>query len=200
MKFVIRLFLLFSILAACKPTTPEILVKIPSFREYYPILLKEAQEWRTDAYLHDARIFLFPRSSDSYHISAGFYSPSADSESLAVDLLQDGTITSEIFIHEYPVYHHEPITENDWKIDGQEAMGYMINEAGLQFLDPDKNYCSFTILQRVLPTQDQPVIWSLTLWDCADAVQHLYLDANSGEILNSSAVNIQPTRFPTPTP
>ncbi len=187
-------------MVGCTPTTSNITVKIPSFREYYPIMLKEAQKWQPDAYLDDARIFLFPSFPDSNLIAAGFYSPSEDFESISIDLHQDGTITSEVFSQEYPIYHHRPITENDWKIDSQEAMEYMLDEAGQRTVNPDKNACSFIILERVLPAQNQPVIWFLSLWDCHDAVQHLYLDANSGEILDSSVINVKPTRVPTPLP
>jgi hypothetical protein len=154
---------------------------------------------KQNAYLDEARIFLFPEFSPSV-ISASFHSPSEEFESLGVYLHVDETITSEIFIHEYPVSHHKPITENDWKIDSKEAVEYMLEKSGRRFLNPDQNACSFTILQRVLPVPNQPVIWSLTLWDCSDAAQRFYLDANSGDMLDSSEVNIEPTRFPTLTP
>ncbi len=188
------------ILIGCTPVTHDTPVKIPSFRQYYPILLEEAQKWQPDAYLDDARIFLFPKSYDFSMISASFQSPSKDLESLSVDLYQDGAITSKVFTQEYPIYQHEPITEVDWKVDSQEALEYMLNQAGRKSADPDKDACGFIILERVLAVQDQPVIWSLTLWDCADVVQHLYLDANSGEILDSAEVNIKPTRIPTSHP
>jgi hypothetical protein len=188
------------IMAGCKPATSNMPANIASFREHYPSLLREAQSWRADAYLDDARIFLFPESPDANAISAVFYSPVNDLESLAVDLHIDGIITSKVFTQEYLIYQHEPITEEDWKIDSQEALDYMRSEAGWRFLDPDNNRCSFIMLKRILPAQGQPVIWSLTLWDCENRVQHSYLDANSGRILEASAINIKPTRFPTPIP
>jgi hypothetical protein len=184
----------------CTPTRPEIAIEIPSFREHYPILLRKAQEWQKDAYLDDARIFLFPRSSDSGVISASFQSPSKDLEMLGVDLYQDGTITSKVFTQEYPIYQHKPITENDWKIDSQEAVEYMLEKSGQQSLSPDRNACSFIILERVLPASEQPVIWSLSLWDCWDNAQRFYIDASTAKILDSSEVNIKPTRFPTSLP
>jgi hypothetical protein len=194
-------FIILIVLAivGCTPAS-NTTVKIPSFREHYPILLEEAQKWKPDAYLDEARIFLFPKFSDSYLISAVFFSPSEDLESLAVDLYQNGAITSEAFIQEYPVYQHKPITETDWKIDSQDAMEYMLDKSGVRFPNPDNNDCSFIILKRVLPVQDQLVIWSLSLWDCSDAVQHIYLNANSGEMLDSSVIDVKPTRFPTRTP
>jgi hypothetical protein len=195
--FIVSLIL---ISIGCTPAESDVSVKIPSFRKYYPILLKEAQKWQSNAYLDEARIFLFPKFSDSYLISAIFFSPSKDLESLAVDIYQNGTVTSESFIQEFPVYQHQPITETDWKIDSQEAMEIMLTKAGLRFLNPEKNDCSFIILKRVLPIQEQPVIWSLSLWDCSGAAQYLYMDANSGEILDSSVINVKPTRFPTRTP
>jgi hypothetical protein len=76
----------------------------------------------------------------------------------------------------------------------------MLDETGQRSIDPAKNACSFIVLERVLSAQNQPLIWFLSLWDCSDAGQRLYLDANSGEILDSSVINVKPTRFPTPTP
>jgi hypothetical protein len=195
--------LIFSIIimvVACTPTASDVSIELPSFHKYYPILLEEAQKWQADAYLDEARIFMFPKFPDSNLISASFYSPSENLESLGVYLHQDETITSEAFSHGYPIYHHEPITENDWRIDSQEAMESMLVEAGQKFVNSTNSACSFMLLKRVLPAQNQPVIWSLTLWDCSDSVQHFYLDATSGELLDSSLINIQPTRFPTPTP
>jgi hypothetical protein len=188
------------IVIGCTSSKPDIAIEIPSFRDYYPVLLKEAQEWRPDAYLDDARIFLFPKSSDSSVISASFQSPSKDLEMLGVDLYQDGTIASKVFTQQYPIYQHKPITEKDWKIDSQEAVEYLLEKSGRRSLSPDRNACSFIILERVLSSSEQPVIWSLSLWDCWDNAQHFYLDANSAKILDSSEVNIKPTRFPTPTP
>jgi hypothetical protein len=184
----------------CTPEKSKISIKIPSFRQYYPVLLKEAEKWRPDAYLDEARIFLFPKFSDSSVISASFRSPSKDFESLGVYLHADETITSEIFVSAYPINHHEPITENVWKIDSQEALEYMLKTSGRRSVNPDRDACSFLMLERVLPLQDQPAVWSLTLWDCHDAVQHLYSNASSGEMLDSSEVNIKPTRLPTLTP
>ena len=121
-SFIISIIL---VMVGCSPAESRISVQIPSFREHYPTLLKEAQNWQPDAYLDEARIFLFPEFSDFYFISAVFFSPSEDLESLAVDLYQNGAVTSEAFMQEYPVYQHKPIIETDWKIDSQEAMEYM---------------------------------------------------------------------------
>jgi hypothetical protein len=184
----------------CAQATQEISIRIPSVREYYPMLYKEAQKWRPDAYLDEARVFLFPHFSNSNVISASFYSPSEDLESLGIDFHKDGTITSEVFINEYPVYHHIPIAEDDWKIDSQEAMEIMLDEDGRQFINSGRSDCSYIILKRILPAQNQTVIWSLALWDCSNSMQLLYLDANSGELLDSSVIDIKPTRFPTSTP
>lgn len=76
----------------------------------------------------------------------------------------------------------------------------MLDAEGVQLFKPDRYDCSNIILARLLPAQNQPVIWSLSLWDCSDSMKHLYLDANSGELLDSSVINIQPTRFPTHVP
>jgi len=200
-KFSINLvFFVLFITLGCTPKASKIDVKIPPFHEYYPILLNEAQKWQTDAYLDDVRIFLFPFSSSDWFIYTNFYSLSKDFESLGVELRQDGNITSEVFIYEYPINHHEPITESDLKIDGQQAFEYMIEKSNRRSLIPDKNHCSNMQLERILSVPEQPVIWSLTLWDCSVSAQYFYLDANSGEILDRSEVNIKPTRFPTPSP
>lgn len=197
-SFIISIILVVAV--GCTPTKPDVSIKIPSLREYYPMLLKEAQKWRSDAYLDEARIFLFPHFSDSYIISSGFYSPSEDLESLGVDFYQDGTIVSEVFIHGYPISHHNPITLDDWVIDSQKALEYILEADNNQIFNSDGNDCSYIILERLLPAQSQPIIWSLALWDCSNSARYLYLDANSGKLLDSSIINIQPTRFPTHAP
>lgn len=196
------IFLIVIIVVGCTSTTPEVAttVTIPSFRESYPMLVEEAQKWKPDAYLDSARIFLFPATFDAVVITASFYSPSENLESLGVDLYQDKKIITEVFTHGYPILHHKPITENDWKIDSQEALENFLSADSHQPSNLQNYNCSNMILERVLPAIDQRVIWSLTIWDCSETAQHSYLDANSGEKIDSSVINVKPTRFPTPMP
>jgi hypothetical protein len=187
-------------MVGCAPATASPSLRIPSFREQYPLLLQEAQKWQVDAYLDEAEIHLTPSAPDFESISAGFNSPSRDLESIAVRLYADGKITSKRYIHEYPIHHHRPITLDDWHIDSQAALETMLMEAGPQSLNPEEIRCSSIRLERALAALDQPVMWVFAFWECSDWTQYFYLDANSGNLLDSSAVNVEPTRFPTPPP
>jgi hypothetical protein len=188
------------ITTGCAPGKAETGPKVPSFRDYYPVLLKEAQKWQPDAYLDEAEIFLAPRFSDSTSISAGFYSPSANSESFGVEIQQDGNLSSRTFDHSSPILNHKPITLNDWKIDSQAALDALLKEIGSKSLNAEGNHCSSISLRRILPSPDQRIIWSLRLWNCSSPAEYFYLDANSGILLDISVINIQPTRFPTGKP
>lgn len=182
------------------PTVPSLSIAIASLQEYYPALLEEAQRWRADAYLESARIFLDPEHTDMV-ISAVFFSPSEDFESLGVRLYKDGTITSETSLRQFPISHRAPITEADWKIDSLKALELMVlDEESLRFVNSGRGRCSDLWLRRIVYLDNQPIIWSLLLWDCGDFHKLFYLDANSGELIESSIINVTPTRIPTQTP
>lgn len=192
--FAIQIALL---LAGCIQSTPDVPIMVVSLREYYPILLENAQKWRPDAYLSDADISLYP--SSKFLISASFLSPSENFESIGIFFLRDGTSKTEIYTQELPVLQHKPIAIEDWAIDSNEALDTMLDEDGRRFMGSGSAVCSWVRLERFLPLEAQPVIWTLNLSNCANAPRYIYLDARTGEALNLSRT-IYPTRFPTPTP
>lgn len=182
--------------ATSMPISSNISINVASFQENYPMLLGEAQKWRADAYLESARVFLYPEFSDIV-INAGFFSASEGFESLGVDILKDGTIITKIYSHQYPISHQASITGNDWKIDSPEALEIMLDEEGRRYINSGKGGCSDLWLRRIAYLKNQPVIWSLAQSDCTDFTKYFYLDANSGELIDSSIINTQPTRIPT---
>lgn len=210
MKIIKRVFQCVTILclltmAGCAQTTstsatPSLSITVASLQEYYPSLLEEAQRWRADAYLESVRIFLYPEHTNTI-ISAGFFSPSEDFESFGVDVAKNGNIISESYAHQYPILHRAPITEADWRIDSSAALELMVaDEESLRFVNSGQGRCSNLWLRRIVYLENQPIIWSLSLWDCADFQKLLYLDANSGSLIDSAIINVQPTRRPSPIP
>jgi hypothetical protein len=186
-------------MVGCTPSVSDIPISIyiPSFKENYPMLLDEAKKWESDAYLSDAVVNF--HTDMRYAVSASFYSPSQDFESITIHLMWDGTKTSEVFSYEHPINHHKPITLNDWSIDSQEILEYIPNSDIRHKINSNNDICSFLKLERFLPQAKQPVVWMLKLWNCSSPSQTMYLDANTGYILDLTRI-IPPTRFPTKTP
>jgi hypothetical protein len=170
-------------------TTPSpSTVSVVSLKENLGALEKEARAWQSDAYLAwvNLRIRLdYPENTPI--VTAEFYSPSVEFESLGINLATDGSITSESVEYEVSIFHRDPITLNDWEVDSQEALDIMLDDEGLDFLRSTDTQCSILMLERRLDLPDQPVVWRLTLMDCLGPyVRHIMLDPISGEILEDS--------------
>ncbi len=194
LSFSMLLFTLTSCTSSLEET--PITFTIPSLKENYSIMLDEARKWQSDVYLNEATIHLYPDTT--FAISTSFYSPSTNFESIGIYLLWDGTVETQLFQHSYPIYHHEPITPDDWEIDSQEVLAYVSDE-NRKFINSGKFICSFIRLERFLPEENHPVVWFLNLWDCSNSSVPVYLDPSTGATINLSR-DIIPTRFPTKTP
>lgn len=195
-KKVFLLLLLSAILVSCSSRQDYVplTLLVPSLDENYSLLLEEAHKWKTDAYLNEATIRLFPETT--YAIRAIFYSSSQDKETLGVYILWDGTITSEILSHQHSIYQHSPIQLNDWKIDSQNILEFVSNPSLRHTLESHSAVCSSLKLYRSSILENQSLVWSLYISDCVKPPEILYLDPNTGEILDSLK-NIKPIRIPT---
>ena len=190
---ILTLFILVSMfITACNDsdatTSSPNSVPIISLSENLDILEKEAKSWQSDAYLAWVNIYIrieYPENAQV--LTAQFYSPSSESESLAVKMSLEGVITQEPVDHSIPVYQQDPITLDDWNIDTQEALDMMLDQDGLRFLkSQDEEQCSFLRLERLRYKPEQPVVWRLTLMEClGDYVRHILLDPITGEFLEN---------------
>jgi len=176
-------------------------VRVESLRDNLPALREAAQAWRPDAYLADASVPLLDEGGGALLLDGGFQSPSEQSESLLVRLLEDGTMQAEVVPHTVPVIQVEPITDDDWRVDSTEALERGLDEEGRRYLEEHSTWdCSFLALERSGREPGSPVVWRLLLTDCLDpwSAQEAILDAMSGEVI-SREVHTPSTRMPVPT-
>lgn len=196
---IVHAAIIIALLASCNSAPPPATVEtvnVLSLKEYYPKLLAEAQKWRSDAYLDYASISLYQKSS--VVISSNFFSLTEDHQSIGVDLLRDGTLSSQYFTYK-SIYPHRVIEDEDWKIDSQEALNRMLDQDGINLLKSGNAVCSYINLTRLVSRDKQPLVWILMLSDCDGAnSRKFYLDPITG--LRLDLPKIIPTRFPTPTP
>jgi len=177
------LFIVVTLLIACSQsnfvsTTPSVsTTNIISLKDHLPTLYEEAKRWHPDAYLRNVDIPIQRKQSNLWLISANFQSPSDDHESLAVNLWQDGKLTTEPFKHEASVYQTQPIKNEDWPIDSQDALNLLLDDDGINFLQTHAIHCSALNLERDLAQTSEPVIWILTLSSCGRGdTTHIFLD------------------------
>ena len=77
-------------------------IDVVSLREHYPRMVEVAQEWNSNAYLSYSYVNLYDDVEGNL-ISAEFRSPSEQSISLAVDIKQNGDISTKSVEWEIPV-------------------------------------------------------------------------------------------------
>lgn len=162
-------------------------VEVESLKQHLPAIVEAAKSWRSDAYLESASVRLIDESYTSYLIWADFASPSEESESVAVKLLTDGSIDVETFDQVIPGARIEPITDDDWELDSQEAVSIALDDDGRRFLEEQAGeQCSLAILERMNSAAGAPVVWRLVLSECANPLsgQSTIIDATTGKLMS----------------
>lgn len=157
-------------------------LKIPSLKENYSVLINKGKEWDEDAYLV---LVSMPFGANDMQIFAFFDSPTKQYESLMLVMSSDKSFKIKTFEKKASTQDEKPILESDWKIDSVDALEKFVssNEDAIQFLLSHPNHCSDLQLERFSPTQDQPVVWSLSLFDCHSETKYFYMDPKTGEML-----------------
>lgn len=182
--------------AACNRST-DLPVTVESVEERLPELAEAGTAWRPDAYLARASVRLIDDGYASYLIWADFNSPTEEFESIAVKLLPDGSVSVEPFVQAVPVVQVDPITDDEWQVDSQEALAIALDDQGLGFLEgPSGKECSSLVLERQGFEPSLPVVWRLILSDCEEPLigQTTVLDAMTGEVISRES------NFPTAVP
>jgi hypothetical protein len=123
---------------------------------------------------------------ERWRISAGYQSPNRMEESLLLFLRPDGTVEADNIAHPVGVIQQDPIREDDWMIDSPEAVDRMVWPGqGSQVPRTQLQSCSNLRLERFNLLPGDPVVWSLSLWDCSSLdVEYRYMDPITGEMLD----------------
>jgi hypothetical protein len=175
-----------SLAAACNRST-DLPATVESVQERLPALAEAGTAWRPDAYLARVSVRLTDDGYASHLIWASFNSPTEEFESIAAKVLPDGTISVEPFVQTVPVVQVDPITEDLWQLDSQEALAIALDDEGLRFLEgPSGTECSSLVLERQGFEPNLPVVWRLILSDCEEPLigQTTVIDAMTGEVIS----------------
>lgn len=182
----IAVLLGFSLVASCNRST-DLPVSAESLEGRLPALTEAAKAWRPDAYLARASVRLIHDGFASYLIWADFNSPTEEFESIAAKLLPDGTVAVEPFVQTVPVVQVNPITEDLWQLDSQEALEIALDDEGMRFLEGfSGTECSSLVLERLGFMPGAPVVWRLILSECEAPLigQTTVIDAVTGEVIS----------------
>jgi hypothetical protein len=184
-KVLLLITIIFIILTSCSPDTsinkisPDN-IEIPSLKEYYEILVAEARKWSPDAYLREVDI---PIGKKDWAMSADFYSPTNDKQSLTVIVSIESNLSSRIFGYTVNVPQSKPVLFSDWKIDSQDALEILMHEHTDYFASVS-NPCGSIKLSRMSYLPDNPLLWVLSYYECGSPTSnYLYLDATSGVVI-----------------
>ena len=153
---------------------------IPKLKEYYDPLMKDAQKWSPDAYLYFVDIPFGERIP--WLLSASFYSPTKNDESLQVILdLQSKLVSRRFSLPD--VLQKEPILLSQWEIDSQDALSILISYDTVS-MDVITNLCGSLVLRRESTLPNRPLVWVLYYHECGWLfTEHLYLDPISGQVI-----------------
>ena len=111
--------------------------------------------------------------------------------------LPDGPVSVESFVQAVPVVQIDPITDDDWRLDSQEALAIALDDQGLGLLEgPSGKECSSVVLERQGFEPNLPVVWRLILSDCEEPLigQTTVIDTMTGEVISRES------NFPTAVP
>jgi hypothetical protein len=147
-----------------------------------------ATEWRSDAYLVSASLYI---SDESHAKIWALYRSSRSSQSLYIRLLPDGTVkTSELPTRSSSSFE-QAIEDTDWSIDSQDALKVFGAVDGvsscLMSISSRSDRNSRLELERRDVAGKSSVVWSLLLYDClaAEDTRSLRLNASTGELLET---------------
>lgn len=155
--------------------------EIPELKEYYEPLMNEGLKWAPDASMYLIEI---PIGWKSWMLSANFYSPTKNDESLEVLLGLDGKFVSRRFRQERGVLQQDPILSTQWKIGSQEALNILLEENN-KTIQTINEICGSLILGRGSTLPEHPLLWILYYNDCGSPLDtnHSYLDPIKGLII-----------------
>lgn len=193
---VIVLLLLFT-MANCGQTHQQVRLRTLSAREFYPLALEKAQQWKPDAYLDRIRVDVLSEETFTRRLemSFGFESPNDDHHGLLIFFSEDSDEPEvEIVYQEIPISVHNPISSEDWPVDSLKALAIAQGNGGDEFLakhDP-KTALMTLYLERLPKVPGARLLWRASFWDLvASEKVWVMLDPQTGEVVE---VEWQPSR------
>jgi len=147
-----------------------------------------AKQWQEDADLHDATIWI--GDNLRWIVSSTFCSASLSNRYLSIDTNADGSLTSESYTANSPICHTEPIIDDDWLLDSQDAIDIFAQNPEIRIClmanqENEGIFFDYTrlTLRRLSLMPNEPVVWVLSLpSSCTDDKVH-FMDARTGEII-----------------
>lgn len=177
------------------PKIPEII----SLKDNWTNFELTAQEWQEETYIESV-MFSFAHQT----LTALVYSPDVDNQGIMVIVGYNGNMEtmprnrerpefwdmskedlSDIFVGDRrPVATHYPISQNEWKIDSQEALNIFAQDNEIlsclgKASSPELSLSKQTVNEDAINV----LVWELLFWRCPNknSTQSYYLDAQTGE-------------------
>jgi len=184
----IVLLMLFT-LTNCEQAPQQVRLRTLSAREFYPLALKRAQQWKPDAYLTrvNADILL---EKDPEHLRLSFYfeSPSDDHHSLRVAFWEGSSVPeTESIYHQFPIEVRNPIKSEDWPLDSVDVLPIIQENGGDEFLaEHDPELVNMTLhLERRPTVPGARLAWRGSYMDYWVTQDGLYIKLNpeTGELI-----------------
>jgi hypothetical protein len=194
LRWVIILFLLFTI-TGCQQTPQRPHLRALSARDYYPIALEKARQWRPDAYLSDISVDVLAEEEieRSLRVTFGFESPSDDRHSLLIFFREDSDEPQlERVEHRTPISVRNPISSEDWPVDSVKALAIALDNGGSEFLTKHDPEMMNLYLERLPTVPGARLKWRASFWDWSpDELIWIMIDPRTGDVIE---VERQPSR------
>jgi hypothetical protein len=194
LRWVIILLLLFTV-TGCEQTPQRPQLRALSARDYYPIALEKARQWRPDAYLSDISVDVLAEEEIGrpLRVSFGFESPSDDRHSLLIFFREDSDEPElESVDHRTPISVRNPIGSEDWSVDSVEVLAIALDNGGSEFLTKHDPEMMNLYLERLPTVPGARLKWRASFWDWdTGELLDVEIDPKTGEVIE---VERQPSR------
>jgi hypothetical protein len=192
------ILLAFFTLTNCTQTPQQGRLRTLSAREFYPVALKIAQEWKSDAYLAGIQVDFLPEDEFKKQLSMSFSfeSPNDDQQSLLIFFRED-TDEPEVKIihHPVPISVRNPITSEDWPVDSVKALAISQDNGGNEFLtkyDPEMAHLFLSLEERRPIVPEASLQWKASYSNLSTGEYvRVILDPQTGKVIE---VEWQPSR------
>jgi hypothetical protein len=186
------ILLLVLTLPGCKQAsvsqTSLVRVRTLSAREFYPLAVKRARQWKSDAYLEWVTVG-FRREEDSRHLSLsyGFESPGDDRYSLLITF-REGSEEPQVenIYHQVPIEVRNSIDIDAWPLDSVDVLPIAQGNGGREFLvrHRSKSVVTYLDLKPELNVPGARLVWRAGYLDLVtrDSLD-IIVDPLTGEIL-----------------
>lgn len=161
-----------------------------SAREFYPMALKIAQEWKSDAYLAGIQADFLPENEFKKQLSMSFSfeSPNDDRHSLLVSFKEDTDEPQvKIVDHPVPISVRNPISSEDWPVDSMKALAISQNNGGKEFLtkyDSEATHLFLSLEERRPIVPGAHLQWRVSYSNLGTGEYvRVMLDPQTGEVI-----------------